>query len=86
MKISAPTSRIKCQPEYPNMTPRFSRHFSIFDLVFFVLKSLLGSNPIWGSDFSVLLWLILYISLYFLYNGIVKSYIGNFVPKASESC
>ena len=28
-----------------------------------------GSNPIWGSDFfCVLLWLILYISLYFLYN------------------
>ena len=28
-----------------------------------------GSNPIWGLDFfSVLLWLILYISLYFLYN------------------
>ena len=26
-------------------------------------------NPIWGSDFfCVLLWLILYISLYFLYN------------------
>ena len=29
----------------------------------------MGSNPIWGSDFfCVLLWLILYISLYFLYN------------------
>ena len=28
------------------------------------------SNPIWGSDFfCVLLWLILYISLYFLYNN-----------------
>ena len=28
-----------------------------------------GSNPIWGSDFfRVLLWLTLYISLYFLYN------------------
>ena len=31
--------------------------------------TLVGSNPIWGSDFfCVLLWLILYISLYFLYN------------------
>ena len=28
-----------------------------------------GLNPIWGSDFyCALLWLILYISLYFLYN------------------
>ena len=30
----------------------------------------MGSNPIWGSDFfCVLLWLILYISLYFVYNN-----------------
>ena len=29
-------------------------------------RRIVGSNPIWGSDFScVLLWLILYISLYF---------------------
>ena len=32
-------------------------------------RRVVGSNPIWGSDFfCVLLWLILYISLYFLYN------------------
>ena len=32
-------------------------------------RRVMGSNPIWGSDFfCVLLWLILYISLYFLYN------------------
>ena len=31
----------------------------------------MGSNPTWGSDFfCVLLWFILYISLYFLYNNI----------------
>ena len=31
--------------------------------------SVVGSYPIWGSDFfCVLLWLILYISLYFLYS------------------
>ena len=31
----------------------------------------MGSNPIWGSDFfCVLLWLILYISLYFLYKNL----------------
>ena len=34
------------------------------------LRRVVGSNPIWGSDFSVLLWLILYISLYFLYKGV----------------
>ena len=33
------------------------------------IRRVVGSNPIWGSDFfCVLLWLILYISLYFLYN------------------
>ena len=33
-------------------------------------RRVVGSNPIWGSDFfCVLLWLILYISLYFLYNS-----------------
>ena len=32
-------------------------------------RRVVGSNPIWGSDFfCVLLWLILYISLYFLCN------------------
>ena len=32
-------------------------------------RRVVGSNPIWGSDFfCVLLWLILYISLYSLYN------------------
>ena len=32
-------------------------------------RRVVGLNPIWGSDFfCVLLWLILYISLYFLYN------------------
>ena len=31
----------------------------------------MGSNPIWGSDcFCVLLWFILYISLYFLYKNL----------------
>ena len=33
-------------------------------------RRFVGSNPIWGSDFfCVLLWLILYISLYFPLKG-----------------
>ena len=37
------------------MTPRFSGHFSIFGLVFFVLKSLLGIARQWsGEKFSSL--------------------------------
>ena len=32
-------------------------------------RRVVGLNPIWGSDFfCVLLWSILYIALYFLYN------------------
>ena len=32
-------------------------------------QRVVGSNSMWGSDFfCVLLWFILYISLYFLYN------------------
>ena len=32
------------------MTPRLSGHFSIFGLVFFVFKSLLGIARRWGRD------------------------------------
>ena len=32
------------------MTPRLSGHFSIFGLVFFVLKSLLGIARQWGRE------------------------------------
>ena len=33
----------------------------------------MGSNPIWGSEFFyVLLWSILYISLYFLYDSNIR--------------
>ena len=36
-----------------------------------MLREVMGMTRIWGSDFfCVLLWLILYISLYFLYINI----------------
>ena len=35
------------------MTPRLSRHFSIFGLVFFVLKSLLGIARQWSLDLTL---------------------------------
>ena len=38
-----------------NMTPRLSGHFSIFGLVFFVLKSFLGTARQWSREnFSIL--------------------------------
>ena len=38
-----------------NMTPRLSGHFSLFGLVFFVLKSLLGIARQWSREkFAVL--------------------------------
>ena len=36
--------------ENSNMTSRFSGHFSIFGLVFFVLKSLLGIARLWSRE------------------------------------
>ena len=40
----------------PNMTPRPSCHFSIFGLVFFVLKSLLGIARQWSREkFAILI-------------------------------
>ena len=47
-------------------------------------RRVVGSNPIWGSDFfCVLLWLILYISLYFLYNMIILSW-SHLLNRASK--
>ena len=37
------------------MTPRLSNHFSIFGLVFFVLKSLLGIARQWSHEKSAIL-------------------------------
>ena len=53
-------------------TQTLLKHFQLEKILApdgFEPTTLVGSNPIWGSDFfCVLLWLILYISLYFLYN------------------
>ena len=39
------------------MTPILSGHFSIFGLVFFVLKSILGIVRLWSrEEFAILTW------------------------------